>query len=102
MIFSRGVYDVGFSTFADTDADFAFQYPQISDADVIYFIILGLSKSVAATDDEENSENYAIIKLIQWNYIKKTYLNRVIYSIKRKTYSNKIIHFIEINNFKNS
>ena len=40
----RGVSDVGFSIFADTDADFAFQYPRISDADadIIYFIILGL------------------------------------------------------------
>ena len=43
-LFIRGVSDVGFSIFADTDADadFAFQYPRISDADIIYFIILGL------------------------------------------------------------
>ena len=44
IIFNRGVSDVGFSIFTDTDADFAFQYPRISDADadIIYFIILGL------------------------------------------------------------
>ena len=63
----RGVSDVGFPIFADTDADFVFQYPRISDADIIYFIILGLWKWVSAIDDEENSENYAIIKLInEW------------------------------------
>ena len=33
------------------------------DADIIYFIILELRKWVSATDDEENSENYAVIKL---------------------------------------
>ena len=60
----RGVSDVGFPIFADTD--FAFSYPWISDADIIYFIILGLWKWVSATDDE-NSENYAIIKLMnEW------------------------------------
>ena len=32
----------------------------MSDADIIYFIILGLLKWVSATDDEENSENKAI------------------------------------------
>ena len=58
----RGVSDVGFPIFADTD--FALKYPRISDADIIYFIILGLWKWVSATDDEENSENCAIIKLI--------------------------------------
>ena len=39
---SRGVSDVGFPIFADTDADFAFYYPRISDADITYFIIFGL------------------------------------------------------------
>ena len=29
LIRSRGVSDVGFSIFADTDADFAFYYPRI-------------------------------------------------------------------------
>ena len=40
----RGVSDVGFPIFADTDADLAFYYPRISDADanITYFIILGL------------------------------------------------------------
>ena len=33
---------MGFPIFADTDADSAFQYPRISDADITYFIILGL------------------------------------------------------------
>ena len=56
---------MGFSIFAD--ADFAFQYPRISDADIIYMIILGLWKWVSTTDDEENSENYSIIKLMnEW------------------------------------
>ena len=43
-LIGRGVSDVGFSIFADTDEDFTFQYPRISDADadIIYFIILGL------------------------------------------------------------
>ena len=36
----RGVSDVGYPIFTDTDADCAFQYPQISD--IIYFIILRL------------------------------------------------------------
>ena len=60
----RGISDVGFSIFADTDGDFTFEYPRISNAYIIYFIILGLWKWVSATDDEENSENYAIIKLM--------------------------------------
>ena len=35
---------MGFPISADTDADFAFQYPRIldADADIIYFIIFGL------------------------------------------------------------
>ena len=67
MIFCRGVSDVGFPIVADTDVDFAFYYPRISDADITYFIILGLWKWVSATDDEENSENYAVIKLMnEW------------------------------------
>ena len=38
-----------------------------ADADIAYFIILGLWKWVSATDDEENSENYAVIKLMnEW------------------------------------
>ena len=71
----RGVSDVGFPIFADTDADFAFQYLRISDtdADILYFIILGLWKWVSATDDEENSENYAIIKFMnEWKCNKWT------------------------------
>ena len=80
----------------------------MSDADIIYFIILGLWKSVSATDDEENSENYAIIKLMnEWkcNLMNETLRydvlnNETIY--KRKTYWNKIIYFIEIYDFKNS
>ena len=42
LIAIRGVSDVGFPIFADTD--FAFKYPWISgaDADITYFIILGL------------------------------------------------------------
>ena len=61
----RGVSDVGFPLFADTDL--AFYYPRISDADITYFIILGLWKWVSATDDEEISENYAVIKLMnEW------------------------------------
>ena len=34
------------------------------DAYIAHFIILGLWKWVSATDDEENSENYAVIKLM--------------------------------------
>ena len=41
-IITRGVLDVGLQIFTDTDANFAFEYPRISDADIIYFIILGL------------------------------------------------------------
>ena len=50
----RGVSDVGFPIFAD--ADFAFSYPRILDADIIYFIILGLWKWVSATDDGKNQK----------------------------------------------
>ena len=39
----------------------------MSDEDIVYFIILGVWKWISATDDEENSENYAIIKLMnEW------------------------------------
>ena len=70
ILIIRGVSDVGFPIFADTDADFAFQCPRILDADITYFIILGLWKWVSATDDEEISEKYAVIKLMnewKWN-----------------------------------
>ena len=68
---TRGVSDVGFPIFTDTD--FAFYYPRISDedADITYFIILGLWKLVSATYDEEISENYAVIKLMnEWKCYK--------------------------------
>ena len=55
---------MGFSIFADTNADFAFQYPRISDGDIIYLITVGLWKWVSSTEEEENSENYSIIKLM--------------------------------------
>ena len=40
VVYIRVVSDVGFPIFAD--ADFEFQYLRISDADITYFIILGL------------------------------------------------------------
>ena len=60
---------MGFPIFADMDADFAFEYPRMSDVD----IILGLCKWVSVTDDEENLEIYAIIKLIKMQSMNETF-----------------------------
>ena len=49
----------------------------ISDADITYFIILGLWKWVSATDDEEISENYAVIKLRN-EWMKMQLMNEVL------------------------
>ena len=74
---------------------------------ILYIIILGLWKWVSATDDEENSENYAVIKLMneyainewniniwcikQWNYIKMKNLLKRNYLFHRNLQFQKFI-----------
>ena len=53
----------------------------MSDADITYFIIIGLWKWFSATDDEENSENYFVL-IFRRHFWSKIYFKRYFDQLK--------------------